>query len=109
MKYVEEYLESVDFKPAAVNALKKAYVNPYLVQCIVTIYEEAGFKLKTYENPYPEETKKYGITKDVAYELSKYYKYVRKKEEKEMALYRATHSPISCSGVELMLPKNRGA
>lgn len=109
MKYVEEYLESVEFKPAAVNALRKAYVNPYLVQCIVTIYEEVGFKLKEDENPYPKETKKYGITKEVAYELSQYYKYVSKREKKEMAAYRASHSALSCSGTRLLIPKEGSA
>ena len=109
MKYVEEYLESVKFKPAAVSALRKAYVNPYLVQCIVTIYEEVGFRLREYENPYLEETKKYGITKEVAYELSQYYKYVSKREKKDMAAYNASHSALSCSGIKPLIPKENSA
>ena len=109
MKYVEEYLESVKFNPAAVDALRRAYVNPYLVQCIVTIYEDVGFKLKKEENPYPAETAKYGITKEVAYQLSQYYKYVAKREAKDLEAYKASHSALSCCGTKLMLPKQNTA
>lgn len=108
MKHVEEFVESQNYNPAVIEALQKAYVNPCLVRRIVTLYEDSKFRLNENCNPYLKETVRYGITETVARILSKYYKFVEEKEEKEFAAYKATHSDLSCfAGTKVLLPYER--